>query len=61
VSGDVPREQLLDPMDRMIGNAFEHVPQIAFRVQPVELGCAEQLRGTMKPLRFLVEGPDIPQ
>src|SRR5437879_2409489 len=33
-----PRQQLIDPVDRMIGNAYEDVAQVGFRVEPVELG-----------------------
>src|ERR1700756_2340081 len=34
---DIPRQQLLDAIDRMIGNALEYVMQIALRVDLIEL------------------------
>jgi hypothetical protein len=35
---DVPRQQFVDPIDRVVGDALQHVGQIGLRVQVVELG-----------------------
>jgi hypothetical protein len=34
----MPRQKLLDAVDGMIGDAGEHLAQISFRIQAVELG-----------------------
>jgi hypothetical protein len=38
VGGDVPEQQFIDPVDRMLRDVGEHVTQIGFRVDIVELG-----------------------
>jgi hypothetical protein len=35
---DVPRQQLFDAVDRVIGDALEHLAQVRLGIQPVELG-----------------------
>ena len=40
--GEVPRQQLLDAVDGMIGDAFEHVAQIEFWIKAIQLGCAQE-------------------
>ena len=42
LSNDVPRQELLDTIDRMFGDASEHVAQIRFRIQPVQFGRANK-------------------
>lgn len=41
-SAEVPRQQFLDAVDRMIGDALEHVAQIRLGVQPIEFGRLHQ-------------------
>lgn len=36
-----PRQQLVDAVDRVIGDALQDVAQIALRVDPVQLGRAQ--------------------
>jgi hypothetical protein len=38
----VPRKLLGDAVDGMVGDAGEHVAQIGFRIQAVELGGFDQ-------------------
>ena len=38
----VPREQLGDPADGMVGDSFKYTVKVDLRVQSVELGRAEQ-------------------
>ena len=40
--GAVPRQQLLNTVDRMIADALNYVAQIRFGVEAVELGRADQ-------------------
>src|SRR5512144_2512871 len=40
--GDVPRQQLVDAVDGMLGNAREHLAQVGLRIEPVELGRLHQ-------------------
>ena len=40
--GDGPRQQLVDPVDRVVRNAFEHVAQVRLRVKAVQFGRADQ-------------------
>ena len=40
--GEVPWQQIRDPADGVVGDAFEDVVEIEFRVEPVELCRAEQ-------------------
>jgi len=35
---DVPRQQLVDAVDGMVGNAGEDFTQVGLRIEPVELG-----------------------
>ena len=39
---EIPRKELVDLVDGMIGDACEHFPQVRFRIQPIELGRADQ-------------------
>lgn len=39
---DIPRQQLLDAIDRMLSNVHEHVSQVRLRIQLVELGRTQQ-------------------
>ena len=39
--GKVPRQQVSDPADGMVGDAFEHLMEIEFRIETVELGASE--------------------
>jgi len=34
----VPGQQFVDAVDRMVGDAFEHVAQVRLGIEPVELG-----------------------
>jgi hypothetical protein len=34
----VPGQQFVDPVDRMVGDALEHVAQVRFGIDVVELG-----------------------
>ena len=38
----VPGQEFVDAVDGMIGDAFEHLAQIEFRIDAVQLGRAEQ-------------------
>jgi hypothetical protein len=40
--GQVPGQEFMDAVDRMIGDALKDVAQVEFRVAPVELRCTEQ-------------------
>ena len=40
--GDGPRQQFVDPIDRVLGDALEHVAQVGLEVEAVELRGAEQ-------------------
>jgi hypothetical protein len=40
--GEVPRQEFEDAVNGMIGDAFENVAKVEFRVEAVELGCTEQ-------------------
>ena len=42
VCGDVPWQQLLDAVDGMLGDALEHMAQLGFGIEAVELGGANQ-------------------
>lgn len=35
-------QELSDPVDRVLGDVFEHVAQIRVRIEAVEFGCADQ-------------------
>jgi len=39
---DIPRQQVFDPVDGMVGDAGHHFPQIGFGIQTVEFGRADQ-------------------
>ncbi len=41
-SVDLPRQQLIDPVDRMFGNMGQHVAQIILGVDLVELSSADE-------------------
>lgn len=36
--GDVPGQQVVDPVDRVVGDVREHVPQVDQRVQAAHFG-----------------------
>jgi len=38
--GDIPRQQIVDAVDGVIGDLFEHAAEIKFRIKPIELGCS---------------------
>jgi hypothetical protein len=40
--GEVPGQKLVDAVDGVIGDAFEYMAQVEFRIEAVELGCAQQ-------------------
>lgn len=40
--GEIPWHQLMDAVDRVIGDLFEHAAEIKFRIKPIELSCSEQ-------------------
>ena len=39
---DIPGQQLLDAVDRVIGDLFEHAAEVEFRIESVQLGCSQQ-------------------
>lgn len=39
---DVPGQEFGDAVDGVVGDAFEDMVEVEFRVLTVELGCAEQ-------------------
>ena len=41
-AADVPRQQLVDAVDRMVGDALEHVAQVRLGIEAVELGRLHQ-------------------
>ena len=47
---DVPRQQFFDAVDGMVGNALQHIAQIGFGIEAVELGRAEQAIEDCRPL-----------
>ena len=40
--GDVPGEQFIDAVDRVIRNACEHVPQVTFRIKSIQFCRSDQ-------------------
>jgi hypothetical protein len=42
IGGEVQGQEFLESVDRMIGDAFEHVAQVEFRIKPVELRRTKQ-------------------
>jgi len=42
VSSEVPGQQFVDAVDRVIGDAREHVAEVGFRIDAVQLGRADQ-------------------
>ena len=42
VPADVPRQQLLDAVDRVLGDALEYLAQVRLGIEPVELGRFHQ-------------------
>ena len=40
--GDLPGEQFLDTINGVVGDAGEHVAQVAFRVEAVQFGSADR-------------------
>src|SRR5258708_34576862 len=41
-SGEVPRQELLDTVDGMIGDVGQHMSQIGLRIEAVELGRTDE-------------------
>ena len=41
-SGEIPGQQFLYAVDRVIGDLFEYAAEVEFRVKPIELGCSQQ-------------------
>jgi hypothetical protein len=39
---EVPGQQLVDAVDGMIGDALEHMAQIEFRIEAIQLGCTQK-------------------
>jgi hypothetical protein len=39
---DVPGQELLDAVDRMVGDAGQHIAEIGFGIETVEFGSADQ-------------------
>jgi hypothetical protein len=39
---DVPRQQFFDTVDQASCDAGQHVPQITFRINPVQFCCSNQ-------------------
>ena len=40
--GEIPRQQFVNAVDRVIGDIFEHTAEIKLRIKPVELGRSQQ-------------------
>ena len=40
--GNIPRQQFVNAIDRMIGNAFKHVVQVALRIDVIELTALDE-------------------
>ncbi len=40
--GEMPWQQFLDAVDGMLGDAREHLAQVSFRIQAIELGRADK-------------------
>ncbi len=40
--GEVPWQQIRDPADGVVWDPFEHLMEIEFGIEPVELGASEQ-------------------
>ena len=38
----IPRQQFIDAIDRVLGDTFEHAPQVGFRIDVIEFGRADQ-------------------
>ena len=41
-AGEIPRQQVFNAIDRMLGDAFEYRAQIRFRIQAVQFRRADQ-------------------
>jgi hypothetical protein len=39
---EIPGQQLINAVDRVIGNPLQHLAQVEFRIDSVEFGCSEQ-------------------
>jgi hypothetical protein len=39
---DIPGQQLLDAVDRVIGDLFEHAAEVEFRIKPVQFRRSQQ-------------------
>src|SRR5512140_798902 len=40
--GDVPRQQFSDAVDRVIGDAFQHLAKVSLWVEPIQLRRTDQ-------------------
>jgi hypothetical protein len=52
VAGDIPRQQLLDAIDRMIGDALEDVMEVPLRVDVVEFASSCRAPDYAEPPRL---------
>jgi len=52
-----PRQQLVDPVARVIGDALEDVAQVALRVDPVQLGRLRRSPNYAEWARFSQDSP----
>ena len=48
--GEIPRQQFVNAVDRVIGDIFEHTAEIKLRIKPVELGRADKAVHGCSPL-----------
>src|SRR5690606_7281822 len=49
-AGDIPRQELGNTVDRMLGDAAEHVSKVRLRIDPVELGGTDERVDRCSPL-----------
>ena len=47
---DIPRKQVVDPVDGMVGDARQDVLQIRFGIHPVQFGRADEAVDRCRPL-----------
>jgi hypothetical protein len=40
--GEIPGQQFRNAIDGMIGDTFQYMAQVEFRIEAVELGCSQQ-------------------
>jgi hypothetical protein len=49
---NVPGQEILDAIDRMVGDPFEHVVQVALRIDVIELAASCRASDYAEPLHF---------